>query len=75
MVEIASNDGYLLKNFVQAGVPCLGFEPAANIAEVARANGVDTPCEFFGERSAQGLKDRRGLLILPCFWSGILPKR
>ena len=60
VVEIASNDGYLLKNFVQAGVPCLGFEPAANIAEVARANGVDTHCEFFGERSAQGLKDRRG---------------
>jgi hypothetical protein len=33
VIEIASNDGYLLKNFVEAGIPCLGFEPAANIAE------------------------------------------
>ena len=60
VIEVASNDGYLLKNFVQAGVPCLGFEPAANIAEVARANGVETHCEFFGEASAQALKDQRG---------------
>ncbi len=60
VIEVASNDGYLLKNFVQAGVPCLGFEPAANIAEVARANGVDTHCEFFGEQSAAALKATRG---------------
>lgn len=60
VIEIASNDGYLLKNFVQAGVPCLGFEPAANIAEVARVNGVETHCEFFGERSAAALKTQRG---------------
>ncbi len=60
VIEVASNDGYLLKNFVQAGVPCLGFEPAANIAEVARANGVETHCEFFGERSATALKAERG---------------
>ncbi len=60
VIEVASNDGYLLKNFVQAGVPCLGFEPAANIAEVARANGVDTHCEFFGEQSATALKGQRG---------------
>lgn len=60
VIEIASNDGYLLKNFVQAGVPCLGFEPAANIAEVARDNGVETHCEFFGERSAAALKTQRG---------------
>jgi SAM-dependent methyltransferase len=60
VIEVASNDGYLLKNFVQAGVPCLGFEPAANIAEVARADGVETHCEFFGERSATALKAERG---------------
>ncbi|HSI61991.1 MAG TPA: class I SAM-dependent methyltransferase [Candidatus Saccharimonadia bacterium] len=60
VIEVASNDGYLLKNFVQAGVPCLGFEPAANIAEVARKNGVDTHCEFFGTESASGVKATRG---------------
>jgi SAM-dependent methyltransferase len=54
VVEIASNDGYLLKNFVAAGVPCLGIEPAANIAKVAREQGVETLVEFFG----QGLADR-----------------
>jgi hypothetical protein len=60
VIEIASNDGYLLKNFVQAGVPCLGFEPAANIAEVARNNGVDTHCEFFGQQTASALRDQKG---------------
>jgi SAM-dependent methyltransferase len=60
VIEVASNDGYLLKNFVQAGVPCLGFEPAGNIAEVARKNGVDTHCEFFGTESASGVKARHG---------------
>ncbi len=48
VVEVASNDGYLLKNFVARGVPCLGIEPAANIAEVARKNGVETRTDFFG---------------------------
>lgn len=60
VIEIASNDGYLLKNFVQAGVPCLGFEPAANIAEVARKNGVDTHCEFFGQIAACSLRNQKG---------------
>ncbi len=60
VIEIASNDGYLLKNFVQAGVPCLGFEPAANIAEVARKNGVETHCEFFGKDAASALRDQKG---------------
>jgi len=48
VVEIASNDGYLLKNFRSAGVPCLGIEPAANIAKVAREAGIETLVEFFG---------------------------
>jgi SAM-dependent methyltransferase len=60
VIEIASNDGYLLKNFVQAGVPCLGFEPAANIAEVARDNGVETHCEFFGQNTAAALRQDKG---------------
>ena len=60
VIEIASNDGYLLKNFVQAGVPCLGFEPAANIAEVARKNGVETHCEFFGKETASALRNQKG---------------
>ena len=59
VVEVASNDGYLLKNFVQAGVPCLGFEPAANIAKIARANGVETHCGFFGKSSAVELRAQR----------------
>jgi SAM-dependent methyltransferase len=60
VIEIASNDGYLLKNFVEAGVPCLGFEPAVNIAEVARNNGVETHCEFFGQKTAAALREQKG---------------
>jgi SAM-dependent methyltransferase len=52
VVEIASNDGYLLTNFVAAGIPCLGIEPAANVAEVARAKGVPTDIAFFGRQTA-----------------------
>jgi len=59
VVEVASNDGYLLKNFVEAGVPCLGFEPAENTAEVARAGGVETRGEFFGRESAEALMAER----------------
>jgi hypothetical protein len=60
VVEVASNDGYLLKNFVEAGVPCLGFEPAGNIAEVARGAGVETRCEFFGLQTAATVKAQLG---------------
>ena len=55
VIEIASNDGYLLQNFVKAKVPCLGIEPAANIAKVAREKGVETITEFFGEEVAKKL--------------------
>lgn len=48
VVEIASNDGYLLQYFVQKGIPALGVEPAANVAKVAVAKGVPTLVEFFG---------------------------
>lgn len=57
VVEVASNDGYLLKNFVATGVPCLGIEPAANIAKVAREQGVETLCEFFGTTTARQLAE------------------
>ncbi|HUJ76295.1 MAG TPA: class I SAM-dependent methyltransferase, partial [bacterium] len=55
VVEIASNDGYLLQYFQQAGVPVLGVEPAANVAKVARARGIPTEVEFFGRASASRL--------------------
>ena len=56
VVEVASNDGYLLRHFVAAGVPVLGVEPAANVAESARAIGVETDVAFFGRETAQRLK-------------------
>ena len=60
VVEIASNDGYLLQYFLDAGVPALGVEPAENVAEVARARGIETVVEFFGEKAARVLRDERG---------------
>ncbi len=56
VVEIASNDGYLLQNYVKAGVPSLGIEPASNIAKVANEKGVNTIAEFFGQALAERLK-------------------
>jgi 2-polyprenyl-3-methyl-5-hydroxy-6-metoxy-1,4-benzoquinol methylase len=53
VVEIASNDGYLLQYFVARGIPVLGIEPAANMAEVAREKGIPTRVEFFGEDLAR----------------------
>lgn len=55
VVEIGSNDGYLLQNFVQAGIPCLGIEPAANVADVASAKGISTVVRFFGKEIASVL--------------------
>lgn len=55
VVEIASNDGYLLQNFVARGIPALGIEPAANVARVAEENGVPTWTRFFGEETAREL--------------------
>ena len=60
VAEIASNDGYLLQYFVERGVPCLGIEPAANVAEAARARGIDTVSRFFGRETAQALRAERG---------------
>jgi SAM-dependent methyltransferase len=58
VVELASNDGYLLKNFVQAGIPCLGIEPTASTATAARKLGIPTLEEFFGTSLAKTLKDQ-----------------
>ncbi len=60
VVEIASNDGYLLRNFVTAGIPCLGIEPARNIAESAIKSGVPTVAEFFGRETAKKVLAQRG---------------
>jgi hypothetical protein len=57
VVELASNDGYLLRNFVDKGIPCLGIEPAANVARAAIEQGVDTLVEFFGEATARQLAE------------------
>ena len=52
IVEVASNDGHLLKNFVDRSIPVLGVEPAKNIAGEAIKNGVPTLCDFFGTGAA-----------------------
>ncbi len=56
VVEVASNDGYLLQYFVARGVPVLGVEPAANVAEAARAKGIATEVAFFGTAAAERLR-------------------
>ncbi len=55
VMEIASNDGYLLKNFVLRGIPVMGIEPAKNVAEVAINAGVSTQVKFFGVQTAREL--------------------
>jgi SAM-dependent methyltransferase len=55
VVEIASNDGYLLQHFVAAGVPVLGIEPAANVAKVAQEKGIRTTVCFHGRSSADNI--------------------
>jgi hypothetical protein len=55
VVELASNDGYLLQNFVKQGIKTLGVEPCANVAAAALAKGVPTVVRFFGQRAAREL--------------------
>lgn len=66
VVEVASNDGYLLKNFVAAGIPCLGIEPAENIAADARAAGVPTVTDFLTEQSGRRIAQEHGAADLVC---------
>jgi hypothetical protein len=60
VVELASNDGYLLQHFVQRGIPVLGVEPARNVAAVAEAKGIPTLVEFFGREGGRRLARERG---------------
>lgn len=55
VIEVASNDGYLLRNFVAAGIPCLGIEPTDSTAEAAQALGIPVLRKFFGEELAKSL--------------------
>jgi hypothetical protein len=57
VVELASNDGYLLQHFVGTGIPILGIDPAANVAAAAEERGVPTLVAFFGRETAQRLVD------------------
>lgn len=57
VIEVASNDGYLLQYFKEQDVPVLGIEPASNVAEVARDAGIETIDEFFGVALAERLRD------------------
>lgn len=52
IVEVASNDGYLLQYFLEKGIPVLGIEPAANVAEAAKQKGIPTEVVFFGAKTA-----------------------
>lgn len=60
VVEIASNDGYMLKNFKSKGIPALGIEPAANVAQVAIEQGLDCVVRFFGTETAQQVASEYG---------------
>jgi hypothetical protein len=55
VMEVASNDGYLLRHVVERGIPALGIEPAANVAAVAQELGIDTVVRFFGRECARDL--------------------
>jgi len=60
IIEIASNDGYLLQYFVEKGIPVLGIEPAKNVAEAAIKNGIPTVVKFFGKATAQQVAIEHG---------------
>lgn len=60
VTEVASNDGYLLRHFLAAGIPVLGVEPAANVAEAAMSLGIRTEIAFLGAETGQEIADRHG---------------
>lgn len=57
VIEIASNDGYLLQFFKEKNIPTLGIEPSGNVAEIAKSKGIETIVEFFGAELATDLKN------------------
>jgi SAM-dependent methyltransferase len=60
VTEVASNDGYLLRHFKAEGIPVLGIEPAANVAEAARARGIPTEVQFLGADTGRQIANRYG---------------
>ncbi|HID97613.1 MAG TPA: methyltransferase domain-containing protein, partial [Thermodesulfobacteriaceae bacterium] len=66
IIEIASNDGYLLQYFVKRGIPVIGVEPAVNVAKVAREHGINTIIKFFGTNTARELAEsgQQGDLVI-----------
>ena len=62
VIEIGSNDGYLLQYFRDAGIPAIGIEPAANVGAAAREKGIETWTKFFGTTTANELAGRADLL-------------
>lgn len=66
VVEVGSNDGYLLQHVVRAGIPCLGVDPAPSVVESARARGVETRTAFFGRAVADQLVDEGWQADLVC---------
>jgi|SRR5688572_10218364 SAM-dependent methyltransferase len=60
VIELASNDGYLLQHFIRPGIPVLGVEPAANVAKVAVEKGIPTVVRFFGRDAARDIADEFG---------------
>ncbi|MFE3290966.1 class I SAM-dependent methyltransferase [Rhodococcus sp. NPDC059234] len=60
VLEVASNDGYLLQHVVAAGIPCLGIEPSVNVGAAARARGVPTVTEFLDEKLAASIRAEHG---------------
>jgi SAM-dependent methyltransferase len=60
VIEVASNDGYLLQHVVKAGIPCLGIEPSVNVGATARERGVPTLSAFLDESLARSVRDEHG---------------
>ncbi len=60
VTEVASNDGYLLRHFLAAGIPVLGVEPAGNVAEAAKALGIETEVEFLGLQTGERIAAKYG---------------
>jgi hypothetical protein len=61
VIEAASNDGYMLRNFVARGIPVLGIDPAEGPAQLAQQDGIPTRCTFFGSELAMQLQEKEGL--------------
>src|SRR5947199_1071696 len=60
VTEVASNDGYLLQHFHAEGIPVLGVEPAANVAEAARSRGIRTEIQFLGADTGRRIAEQHG---------------